>query len=59
MIDRSLQRLKGKDVVTQTKTYESRKISLPNTTLEILGDYKIIAITSTKKIEFFNGKKDM
>lgn len=40
LINRSLQRINGKNVVTQTKTYENRVISLPNTTIDILRDYK-------------------
>ena len=57
LIDRSLQRLKGKDVVTQTKTYESRKISLPNTTLEILGDYKNHCYNINKEYRVFQWEK--
>ena len=38
-INRSLQRIKGKDIVTATKTYESRVIKLPDTTIEVLKEY--------------------
>lgn len=40
LIDRSLQRLKGESIVTMTKTYESRLIKLPDTTIEQLKEYK-------------------
>lgn len=40
LIDRSLQRLNGKSIVTMTKTYESRLIKLPDTTIKQLKEYK-------------------
>lgn len=40
LIDRSLQRINGKSIVTTTKTYESRIIKLPDTTINQLKEYK-------------------
>lgn len=57
LIDRSLQRLKGKDIVTQTKTYESRTISLPNTTIQILGDYRNKCYNINKDDRIFQWEK--
>lgn len=39
-VESSLQRLKGRDVITPTKTYESRVITLADTTIEILKEYQ-------------------
>lgn len=41
VITKSYQRLKGKDVITPTKTYESRTLLLPDTTIEQLSEYKM------------------
>lgn len=38
-IDRSLQRIKGKDIITATKTYECRTLKLPDSTLNLLKEY--------------------
>lgn len=40
LVDRSLQRIKGKDIITATKTYESRKIRLPKHTMKQLEEYR-------------------
>ena len=40
LIDRSLQRINGKSIVTTTKTYESRIVKLPDTTIDQLKEYK-------------------
>lgn len=40
MIESSLQRIKGKDIITPTKTYETRVLTLADTTINILRDYK-------------------
>lgn len=39
VIDRSLQRLNGENVVTATKTYEVRKLLLPNVVINTLDEY--------------------
>lgn len=39
-IESSLQRIKGKDIITPTKTYETRVLSLGDSTVEILKEYK-------------------
>lgn len=57
LIDRSFQRIKKKDIITQTKTYESRTISLPNTTIEILGDYKKKCYFTNRDDKIFQWEK--
>lgn len=39
-IESSLQRIKGENIITPTKTYDTRVLSLPDTTINILRDYK-------------------
>lgn len=39
-IAKSLQRIGGKNIITATKTYESRTIQMPNTTMDQLQEYK-------------------
>lgn len=57
LVNRSLQRVRGKNVITQTKTYESREISLPNSTIEILKDYKAKCYNNKDDDFIFNWEK--
>lgn len=57
LVNRSLQRIKGKNVVTQTKTYESREISLPSTTIEVLREYKNKCYNNKDDDYMFNWEK--
>ncbi|WP_115595073.1 tyrosine-type recombinase/integrase [Anaerococcus octavius] len=57
LVDRSLQRIKGKNVVTQTKTYESREISLPDSTIDLLRDYKSKCYNNSDTDYMFNWEK--
>lgn len=39
-INKSFKKLKGKEIITPTKTYDTRKIMLPDTTINQLKEYK-------------------
>ncbi|WP_311516258.1 tyrosine-type recombinase/integrase [uncultured Anaerococcus sp.] len=57
LVNRSLQRVRGKNVITQTKTYESREITLPTSTIEILKEYKARCYNNKKNDFIFNWEK--
>lgn len=57
LVNRSLQRVRGKNVITQTKTYESREIALPTSTIEILKEYKARCYNNKKNDFIFNWEK--
>lgn len=57
LVNRSLQRVRGKNVITQTKTYESREIALPTSTVEILKEYKARCYNNKKNDFIFNWEK--
>lgn len=57
LVNRSLQRIKGKNIITQTKTYENREISLPDTTIALMKYYKSKCYNHNDDDYIFNWEK--